>query len=187
MRVRIHSACTHSPAYLLARSHTWCEHRRSPTIPGQSMLRSVDVRKRSFRMSKHDLEARRIYHHTRESIEAHVTIVFAAHAASHRIEHQTGWSIKKFVRTAPAPNSPTACSSLCAPSPTLKAGCAAPAPAPTPCVKTSWPRHRAASTPSLPAENPKNSSSSCAATTPNLDTRASPPTRCLGPPPKSCS
>ena len=41
------------------------------------MLRSVDVRKRSFRMSKHDLEARRIYHHTRESIEAHVTIVFA--------------------------------------------------------------------------------------------------------------
>ena len=63
------------------------------------MLHSVDVRKRSFRMSKHDLEARRIYHHTRESIEAHGTIVFAAHAASHRIEHQTGWSIKKFVRT----------------------------------------------------------------------------------------
>ena len=63
------------------------------------MLRSVDVRKRSFRMSKHDLEARRIYHHTRESIEAHVTIVFAAHAVSHRIEHQAGWSIKKFVRT----------------------------------------------------------------------------------------
>ena len=64
------------------------------------MLRSVDVRKRSFRMSKHDLEARRIYHHTRESIEAHVTIVFAAMAVSHYIEHQTGWSIKKFVRTA---------------------------------------------------------------------------------------
>ena len=104
MRVRIHSACTHTPhahppAYLLARSHTWCEHRRSPTIPGQSMLRSVDVRKRSFRMSKHDLEARRIYHHTRESIEAHVTIVFAVMAVSHYIEHRTGWSIKKFVRT----------------------------------------------------------------------------------------
>ena len=63
------------------------------------MLRSVDVRKRSFRMSKHDLEARRIYHHTRESIEAHVTIVFAAMAVSHYIEHRTGWSIKKFVRT----------------------------------------------------------------------------------------
>ena len=64
------------------------------------MLRSVDVRKRSFRMSKHDLEARRIYHHTRESIEAHLTIVFAAMAVSHYIEIQTGWSIKKFVRTA---------------------------------------------------------------------------------------
>jgi hypothetical protein len=55
---------------------------------------------RSFRMSKHDLQARPIYHHTRESIEAHLTIVFAALAVSHWLEHQTGWSIKKFVRTA---------------------------------------------------------------------------------------
>jgi Transposase DDE domain len=55
---------------------------------------------RSFRMSKHDLQARPVYHHTRESIEAHLTIVFAALAVSHWIEHQTGWSIKKFVRTA---------------------------------------------------------------------------------------
>jgi transposase len=55
---------------------------------------------RSFRMSKHDLQARPIYHHTRESIEAHLTIVFAALAVSHLIEHRTGWSIKKFVRTA---------------------------------------------------------------------------------------
>lgn len=51
-------------------------------------------------MSKHDLAARPIYHRTRDSIEAHLTIVLAALAASHRIEHQTGWSIKKFVRTA---------------------------------------------------------------------------------------
>src|SRR6185503_12789599 len=55
---------------------------------------------KSFRMSKHDLQARPIYHHTRESIEAHLTIVFAAMALSHYIETQTGWSIKKFVRTA---------------------------------------------------------------------------------------
>jgi hypothetical protein len=54
---------------------------------------------KSFRMSKHDLQARPIYHHTRESIEAHLTIVFAALAISHWIEHRTGWSIKKFVRT----------------------------------------------------------------------------------------
>jgi transposase len=54
---------------------------------------------KSFRMSKHDLQARPIYHHTRESIEAHLTIVFAALAVSRWIEHQTGWSIKKFVQT----------------------------------------------------------------------------------------
>jgi len=55
---------------------------------------------KSFRMSKHDLAARPIYHRTRDSIEAHLTIVFAAMAVSHWIEHRTGWSIKKFVRTA---------------------------------------------------------------------------------------
>jgi Transposase DDE domain len=55
---------------------------------------------KSFRMSKHDLQARPIYHHIRESIEAHLSIVVAAMAVSHLIEAQTGWSIKKFVRTA---------------------------------------------------------------------------------------
>jgi hypothetical protein len=55
---------------------------------------------RSFRMSKSDLQARPIYHHKRDSIEAHLTIVFAALAISRWIEHQTGWSIRKFVRTA---------------------------------------------------------------------------------------
>jgi transposase len=54
---------------------------------------------KSFRMSKHDLQARPVYHHIRESIEAHLSIVVAALAVSHWIEHQTGWSIKKFVRT----------------------------------------------------------------------------------------
>jgi hypothetical protein len=54
---------------------------------------------KAFRMSKHDLQARPIYHHLRESIEAHLSIVVAAMAVSHYIETQTGWSIKKFVRT----------------------------------------------------------------------------------------
>ena len=49
-------------------------------------------------MSKHDLQARPVYHH--KAIEAHLTIVFAALAVSHWLEHQTGWSNKKFVRTA---------------------------------------------------------------------------------------
>jgi len=55
---------------------------------------------KSFRMSKHDLQARPIYHHKRQSIDAHLAIVFAALAVSHRIETRTGWSIKKFVQTA---------------------------------------------------------------------------------------
>jgi hypothetical protein len=55
---------------------------------------------KSFRMSKHDLQARPIYHHQRASIEAHLTIVFAALAVSRWIEDTTGWSIKRFVKTA---------------------------------------------------------------------------------------
>jgi hypothetical protein len=51
-------------------------------------------------LSKHDLQARPIYHHKRESIDVHLTVVFAALAVTHRIEHQTGWSMKKLVRTA---------------------------------------------------------------------------------------
>ena len=54
----------------------------------------------SFRMSKHDLRARPIYHHKRESIEAHLSIVFAALAVTRFVEDRTGWSIKKFIRTA---------------------------------------------------------------------------------------
>lgn len=54
----------------------------------------------SFRMSKHDLAARPIYARKRESIEAHLSVVFAALAITRLIEDRTGWSIKKFVRTA---------------------------------------------------------------------------------------
>ncbi len=50
-------------------------------------------------MSKHDLQARPIYHHLRESIEAHLTIVMAALAVSNWIETTTGWSIRTFVKT----------------------------------------------------------------------------------------
>jgi hypothetical protein len=55
---------------------------------------------KSFRMSKHDLQARPVYHHQRDSIEAHLTIVFAALAVSRWTEHRTSWSIRKFVKTA---------------------------------------------------------------------------------------
>ena len=55
---------------------------------------------KTFRMSKHDLQARPIYHHTRDSIEAHLRSCSPPWPSSHWIEHQTGWSIKKFVRSA---------------------------------------------------------------------------------------
>jgi len=55
---------------------------------------------KSFRMSKSDLQARPVYHRKRDSIEAHLTIVFAALAVSRWVEHRTGWSIRKFVKTA---------------------------------------------------------------------------------------
>jgi hypothetical protein len=41
-------------------------------------------------MSKHDLKARPIYHHKRESIDAHLSIVFAGLAVTRFIEDRTG-------------------------------------------------------------------------------------------------
>jgi len=64
-----------------------------------SCRRLFEIEK-SFRMAKSDLQARPVYHHLRDSIEAHLTIVFAALAVSRWIEHQTGWSIRKFIKTA---------------------------------------------------------------------------------------
>ena len=53
----------------------------------------------SFRMSKTDLAARPIFHHTRDAIEAHLTVVFAALAVSRYLQDTTGLSIKKIIHT----------------------------------------------------------------------------------------
>jgi transposase len=53
----------------------------------------------SFRMSKTDLRARPMFHHKRESIEAHLTIVFTALALARHLQQRTGVSIKKLVHT----------------------------------------------------------------------------------------
>ena len=52
----------------------------------------------SFRMSKNDLKAGPVFHHTREAIEAHLTIVFAALAIARYLQDTTGMSIKKAVQ-----------------------------------------------------------------------------------------
>lgn len=53
----------------------------------------------SFRMSKTDLRARPIFHHTRDAIEAHLTIVFAALAIARYLQNATGLSIRRIVQT----------------------------------------------------------------------------------------
>ena len=53
----------------------------------------------SFRMSKTDLAARPIFARTREAIEAHLTVVFAALALSRTIQDRTGLSLRRFLRT----------------------------------------------------------------------------------------
>jgi len=53
----------------------------------------------SFRMSKTDLRTRPMFHHTRDAIEAHLTIVFAAVAIARHLQDATGLSIKRIVQT----------------------------------------------------------------------------------------
>lgn len=53
----------------------------------------------SFRMSKSDLRARPIFHRTRESIEAHLTIVFTALALARYMQAATGLSLKRIIAT----------------------------------------------------------------------------------------
>ncbi|TAM72092.1 MAG: IS1634 family transposase [Microbacteriaceae bacterium] len=72
------------------------------TMPGAAVIAAYhdlwQVEK-SFRMAKSDLRARPIFHHERDSIEAHLTIVFAALAVSRYLQEQTHVSIKKLVHT----------------------------------------------------------------------------------------
>ena len=56
----------------------------------------------SFRMSKTDLKARPIFHHTRDAIEAHLTVVITALAVARYLQTTTGISIKKLVTTLKA-------------------------------------------------------------------------------------
>lgn len=53
----------------------------------------------SFRMSKHDLKARPVFHHTKDAIQAHLTVVTAALAISRYLQAATGHSIKRIVQT----------------------------------------------------------------------------------------
>src|SRR5699024_7503531 len=52
----------------------------------------------SFRMAKTDLKARPMFHHQRDSIDAHLTIVFTALAISRYLQERTGISIRRIIR-----------------------------------------------------------------------------------------
>ncbi len=51
----------------------------------------------SFRMSKGDLQARPIFHRKKDSIDAHLTIVFTALAVARYLQDRTGVSIRRLV------------------------------------------------------------------------------------------
>lgn len=51
----------------------------------------------SFRMSKSDLQARPIFHRKRDSIEAHLTVVFTALAVARYLQNASGQSLKRVV------------------------------------------------------------------------------------------
>lgn len=53
----------------------------------------------SFRMSKTDLKARPMFHHTRDAIEAHLTIVFTALAVNRYLYHTIGYTLKRLINT----------------------------------------------------------------------------------------
>ena len=50
-------------------------------------------------MAKNDLRARPVFHHDRDAIEAHLTVVFAALAVARELQAQTGVTLKKLVQT----------------------------------------------------------------------------------------
>ena len=49
-------------------------------------------------MSKHDLRARPVFHHTRDAIEAHLTVVMASLAVARYLQEATGISVARIVR-----------------------------------------------------------------------------------------
>ena len=63
-----------------------------------SHITSCGTSSTSFRMSKHDLRARPVFHHTRDAIEAHLTMVMASLAVARYIQDATGISIARIVR-----------------------------------------------------------------------------------------
>ena len=63
-----------------------------------NLTQNTGQAQQSFRMSKHDLRARPVFHHTHDAIEAHLTVVMASLAVAHYLQDTTGISIKRVIR-----------------------------------------------------------------------------------------
>ena len=63
-----------------------------------NLTQNTGQAQQSFRMSKHDLRARPVFHHTHDAIEAHLTVVMAALAVARYLQEATGISIARIVR-----------------------------------------------------------------------------------------
>jgi len=72
---------------------------RRPDSPSSSARRDLYQVERSFRMTKSELAARPVFHRLRDSIEAHLTVVFVALAISREAQARTGLSIREIVKT----------------------------------------------------------------------------------------
>ena len=84
----------------------WASRATSPFVPARLMGAGEVVSsyhelwhvEQSFRMSKHDLRARPVFHHTRDAIKAHLTVVMAALAVARYLQETTGISVKRIIR-----------------------------------------------------------------------------------------
>lgn len=59
----------------------YCSNIPADIMPAREIVSSYHdlwTVEQSFRMSKHDLQARPVFHRTRDAIEAHLTVVFTA-------------------------------------------------------------------------------------------------------------
>lgn len=72
------------------------------TLPNQAVIdyyHQLFQVEKSFRMAKSDLKARPIFHHKRDAIEAHLTLVLASLAVGRMIEANAGVSLRHFIKT----------------------------------------------------------------------------------------
>ncbi len=105
--VKIHAGARTLDEASLARAQSLVGLKGYVTNIGVDVMPAVEVIaryhdlwhvERSFRMSKSDLRARPMFHRTRDAIEAHLTIVFAALAVAHCIQERTGLAIANVVK-----------------------------------------------------------------------------------------